>query len=265
MSLRDLLIARYGESPDVPPEAEKLARMAARGSCRKYLRDPVPMDLIRTLCGVALASPSKSDLQQRDIVIVTDPAIRARLDAITGWEWQREAPAFLVFCANHARMRTCHEIAGVPSGNHHLDSFFNASVDAGIALATFITAAEAVGLGCCPISVIRNQPEEVADALALPDFVVPVAGLTLGWPAEPPALSPRLSLRATVHENKFPTDQRAEIEDYDRRRPPPYQRAPERWGEKSGYGWSDDKARQYADPQRTDWGAFVRGKGFSTE
>jgi len=40
------------------------------------------------------------------------------------------------------------------------------------------------------------------------------------------------------------------------------QRSADRWGEASSYGWSEDKARQYADPARADFGAFVRGKGF---
>jgi nitroreductase/FMN reductase [NAD(P)H] len=31
------------------------------------------------------------------------------------------------------------------------------------------------------------------------------------------------------------------------------------------YGWSEDKARQYGVPQRTDFGAFVRGKGFKLD
>ena len=48
----------------------------------------------------------------------------------------------------------------------------------------FIRAAEAVGLGCCPISVIRNHIDEVAELLELPDFVFPVAGMTAGYPSE---------------------------------------------------------------------------------
>ena len=35
-----------------------------------------------------------------------------------------------------------------------------------------------------------------------------------------------------------------------------------RWGEVPFYGWSEDKARQYGVPQRADFGAFVRKKGF---
>jgi nitroreductase/FMN reductase [NAD(P)H] len=258
--------ARFGEAPEVPRAAEGLVDMAARGVCRLYRSDPVDPALIRTLCAVALSSPTKSDLQLRDIVVVTDPAIRARLDAITGFDWQPAAPVLLVFCANHARQLLCHEMAGVPVANDHLDGFFNAAVDAGIALATFVTAAERVGLGCCPLSVIRNRAAEVSELLGLPDRVIPVAGLTVGWPARPPRISPRLSLGATVHENRFGADQAGGIREYDRRRaavqPFARQREPGRWGEKPDYGWSDDKARQYAEPQRSDWGAFVRAKGF---
>ena len=53
---------------------------------------------------------------------------------------------------------------------------------------------------------------------------------------------------------------------YDRRRAAlaPYgtQRDPQRWGEVAQYGWSEDKARQYAEPQRSDFGAYVRACGF---
>ncbi|MFZ0607621.1 MAG: hypothetical protein WBD53_04905 [Xanthobacteraceae bacterium] len=56
------------------------------------------------------------------------------------------------------------------------------------------------------------------------------------------------------------------IDAYDRRRAAlrPYrrQRNVEHWGETQPYGWSEDKARQYAEPTRTDFGRFVRGKGF---
>jgi len=70
-----------------------------------------------------------------------------------------------------------------------------------------------------------------------------------------------------VIENQYrERDPSGEIAAYDRRRQAqrPYrrQRNPERWGEAPFYGWSEDKARQYAEPTRTDFGAFVRAKGF---
>jgi nitroreductase/FMN reductase [NAD(P)H] len=91
--------------------------------------------------------------------------------------------------------------------------------------------------------------------------------MCVGWPAEEGAITPRLSLGTTVHEERFEEgDLAQQIDAYDRRRARsrPYrnQRDPARFGAASFYGWSEDKARQYAVPLRADFGAFVRAKGF---
>ena len=136
-----------------------------------------------------------------------------------------------------------------------------------IALGTFVVAAEAVGLGCCPISIIRNHAAKVSEILALPDYVFPVAGMTLGWPSEPGYVSLRLPLAATVHRDRFDDGNiRDQIDAYDRRRASvqPYrrQRYATDYETAEFYGWSEDNARQYARPERADFGGFVRGKGF---
>jgi nitroreductase/FMN reductase [NAD(P)H] len=223
---------------------------------------------LRLLCACALSAPSKSDLQQCDIVIVTDTAIRAGIVAtIPDMPWIMDAPVFLMFVANGERLPMLAKLQDKPFPNDHLDQFFNAAVDAAIVLATFLRAASAVGLGCCPISAVRDHPQTVSDLLRLPQRVIPVAGLCVGWPGQAGEITPRLSLRTTVIENSYgERDLAKEIDAYDRRRAAlrPYrrQRSPERWGEADFYGWSQDKARQYGVPTRADFGAFVRGKGF---
>ena len=214
-------------------------------------------------------------MQQRDIVIIDDPTIRARINHLlsTGplaQEWIPGAPALLVFCGNNRRQRQIHEWRGKRFANDHLDAFFNAAVDAGIALSAFVIAAEAAGLGCAPISVIRNHADEVSGLLGLPDHVFPVAGLGFGWPSRKHHVSLRLPLSATVHRDRFSEAGIKETVDaYDRRRdgvaPIRKQRSPEVFGTADFYGWSEDKVRQYATPERADWGAFVRKKGFRLE
>ena len=66
-----------------------------------------------------------------------------------------------------------------------------------LALQTCILAAETVGLGACPISVLRNHAAAVGEILALPDKVFPVAGLCLGYPAQQGFISMRLPPEAT--------------------------------------------------------------------
>jgi len=91
--------------------------------------------------------------------------------------------------------------------------------------------------------------------------------MTLGWPAEPGYVSLRLPLAATVHRDRFDDRAiRAQVDAYDRRRAAvqPYrrQRYADDFADVPFYGWSEDKARQYARPERADFGAFVRAKGF---
>ena len=102
------------------------------------------------------------------------------------------APAFLVFLANGRRLPEIAKMRGKPFPNDHLDQFFNAAVDAGIVLASFIRAADAVGLGTCPISVIRDHSAKVSEMLKLAAAGDPggrdVRRLAVGGgPHQPPA------------------------------------------------------------------------------
>jgi nitroreductase/FMN reductase [NAD(P)H] len=273
-SLQDVLAERFGERLPVDSELsglDALLRMAVHRTHRRYTEQPVTPELIRLLCACALSAPSKSDLQQSDIVVVDDMAIRRAIaEKIADMPWIETAPAFLVFAANGRRLPFVSQLRGKPFPNDHLDAFFNAVADSAIVLGTFVAAAETVGLGCCAISAIRDHAAFVSEQLELPDRIVPLAGMCVGWPAQRGYISPRLGLTATVHHNRYSRrDLAADIDAYDRRRnegrPSWKQRHPERWGTAEFYGWSEDKARQYAEPLRSDFGAFVRSKGFKLD
>lgn len=268
------LAERFGERFPVDPKLaglDELARIAGHHVHRRFLPRAVEPALLRLLCACALSAPSKSDLQQADILVVRDRAKQRAIAAlIADMPWIADAPVFLVFLANGGRLPQIARLRGKPFPNDHLDLFFNAVVDSALVLATFMRAAAAVGLGSCPISAIRDRADVVSELFALPERVVPVAGLCVGWPAEVGGITPRLGLDTTLHEDRYPAGELApKLDAYDRRRERqrPYrrQRAPERWGEASFYGWSEDKARQYAEPLRADFGAFVRAKGFRLE
>jgi len=272
--IADATLRRYGEAVEVRgrlPGLDALAAMNERSVCRRYRPDPVPEDLFRLLCATALASPTKSDLQQADIVRVTAPAKRAAIHALLpSSPWIAGAPEFLVFCGDGFRLRRIFERRGVAFPNEHLDAFFNAAVDGAIVLAAFVQAAELAGLGSCPISEIRNHAATVSDLLGLPDWVFPIAGLALGYPESKEPMSPRLALTATVHVDRYAGDGlERELHAYDDRRvrDRPYrrQRSIERFGSAERYGWTEDKLRQYSDSQRADFGAFVRSKRYRLE
>ncbi len=252
---------RFGEGVSLPESwsgAETLLGLLSHRSHRAYVNRKVDEKLLRLLLACALSSPSKSDLQQADIIHVRDSNKRiAFADLIPSMPWIRKAPVFLIFCGNGRRIRQVSALRGETFANDHLDAFFNAAVDAAMVMSTFINAAEAAGLGCCPISAVRNHCKAVNELLELPPLVFPVAGMCVGYPENEGRLSQRLPLEVTTHTDVF---KEAKLEDkieaYDQRRAAAMPAS-------DRYFWSEAKAKQYSEPQRTGFGAYIRKKGFN--
>src|SRR5689334_6787658 len=107
---RSVLQRRFGSSEshfEIPVDAPDLhPQLGARGVVRSFTAQSVPYDLLHRLCALALCSPTKSDLQQRDIVIVDDAALQERIlaplsEGPTGQAWLKDVPALLIFCGNN--------------------------------------------------------------------------------------------------------------------------------------------------------------------
>jgi nitroreductase len=274
-TIADLIEHRFGlptTAGRALPADGTLGQLLAHRTHRRYTPEPVPEEILEMVVAAALSAPSKSDLQQVAIILVRD---RAKQTTIGSWipdmPWIATAPLFAVFCGDNRRLRRiASELRGRPFPNDTLDMFMNAAVDTGLVLQNFIVAAGAVGLGCCPISVVRNHVEALSTLLELPPGVFPVAGLCVGYPAQPGWISMRLPPALTVHTDRYDDSRLAEeVESYDRRRearhatPRDKQRSVERYGYTEPYGWSEDKARQYSVPERHNFGPFVRRHGFA--
>jgi nitroreductase len=230
----------------------------------------VAPELIDALLDVAFSAPSKSDYQQATVLRVADAENRKAMAALVpSMPWIGTAPVFLVCLGDARRLEQLGELRGHPQPNGALEGFFNATVDAALALQTCVLAAETLGLGTCPISVLRNHIKAVGEILELPDKVFPVAALCLGYPAQTGFISMRLPLEATVHIDRYDdTGLAAAVDGYDRRRDARHsikdrQRAPERFGTAEFYGWSEDKARQQMTPEGVGFAAWLRARGFT--
>ena len=70
------------------------------------------------------------------------------------------------------------------------------------------------GLGYCYLGTTVYQPQQIIDILHLPRLVMPVATLTVGWPAEQPPLSDRLPLESFVHQDTYHDYMGADIDTY---------------------------------------------------
>ncbi len=249
-------------------ENDTIYNILSRRSHRLFNTDNVSEDLLDTLLATAFSAPSKSDLQQACVINVQDKAKQQRIaNASSKTLWAANSPIFLVWCGDSRRIRKLSDWRGHKFANDHLDAFMNAAVDAAICMQTFIVAAESYGLGCCPVSEIRDHIQLLSDELNLPQHVFPVSGLCVGWPQDKPSISMRLPLSTTVQIDTY-DDKKLfeEIAEYDLRRKNFEEELFDQQGqaEEPEYGgWSKERSKQYSTPARDDFGEYIRSQGFN--
>ena len=264
---------RYGDETgrEVPPEMPvTVTELLLRRCIRRYTDAPVPDELLHTLLACAQSAPTKSNLQQYSIIVTTDRDLRMKLaDLNPDTGHMKYCPVFLTFCADMRRAKRLTEKHGYAFANNNMDTFLNATVDAALAMQCFITAAEAAGLGCAPISQVRNRMQDFCDALDIPEGVFPIAGLTLGWPDWEGRMNARLPMEAVIHREKYDdSDLESLIDAYDARRlesnpiAPDGQRHADKYGVSENCTWSENVARQLSVAERPGFKDFLLSNGF---
>lgn len=186
-----------------------------RRSIRKYADKEVDGALLDRLLNAACRTQTMGNLQLYSVVVTRDEAMKRRLaPAHFNQPMVTEAPVVLTVCADFRRTtRWCEERHADPGYDNFL-SFVNAATDALLFTQTFCNLAEAEGLGCCFLGTTVYMPQTIIDVLQLPRFVMPVATITLGWPAEEPPLTDRLPLEAIVHDERYYDYSRERIEQF---------------------------------------------------
>jgi len=114
-----------------------------------------------------------------------------------------QAPVVLTICADFNRTSVWARNRKAEPGYNNFLSFINASIDALLYTQTLCNLMDEEGLGYCYLGTTVYMPQMIIDTLQLPQLVMPVATLTVGWPAEEPALSDRLPLESFVHNETY--------------------------------------------------------------
>src|SRR5882757_7914123 len=157
----DAITRRFGDggpSGEGAEDNDLIRRVLSRKTVRRYSDRMPAEELLDLLVACALSTSAKSDFQQVSILRVRDQEKRSAIGKLfPAMPWIGIAPVFLVFRGDARRLQRIGEMRGKPVENGTLEGFFNASVDAALAMQTMMLCAESAGLGVCPISVIRNE------------------------------------------------------------------------------------------------------------
>ena len=245
----------------------------SRASVRKFSKKNISKELLTLLLTAAQSAPSKSNLQQYSIMVIQNQSLKNEISKLIGdTKWALTAPVFLLFLADIRRNIKITNHKGYNHKNNNVDTFMNGVIDSALSMQSMISASESIGLGICPISMIRNIIEEVKNLCKLPKGVFPIAGLALGWPDEKSPVSIRLPQDIVTHYNTYNEKNLIDkINQYDERvfKVAPIERNKQRhvdiYGVAKKGTWSENISRQLSVAERKDFKKWLKNHGFRLE
>ncbi len=196
------------------------ATLLDRRSIRRYEREDIPQETIDFIYEAIRNTPTSYNGQQFSVIDVDDQAIKEQLYELTGQKQIKTCRRFLLFCADYNKIYTlaAAKSSEMPDFPMTADGVIVGVVDATLAMMSALTAAEASGLGTCPIGYARTAaPEAIARILKLPQHVFVVCGLAIGIPREMPDMKPKQATDLVIFHNAYrQDDMTGELLDYDK-------------------------------------------------
>jgi len=182
-------------------------------SIRKYKNTPISKEILDTILEAASRTSTTGNMQVYSIIVTQDEERKKELHKLHfGQGMVLEAPVLLTFNADFNRFNKWCEQRNAEPGYDNFLSFFTASIDALLAAQNATIAAEAQGLGVCYLGTTTYQAGKLVDFFNLPEGVVPVTTLVIGYPDEQPDLVDRLPARGIVHYEKYQDFTEADID-----------------------------------------------------
>ncbi|MEK3989036.1 oxygen-insensitive NADPH nitroreductase [Robertmurraya sp. FSL R5-0851] len=235
-------------------------------SIRNFEDKPLTREQIEIIVESAQAASTSSYIQAYSIIGVTDREKKKKLAELAGNQtYVEENGHFFVFCADLYR----HEYIGKMEGRDVIPSiestekFMVALIDASLAAQNASLAAESLGLGICYIGGIRNNLNEVGKLLNIPERVIPLFGLAVGYPKKITDKKPRLPLSHVYHEEQYHTDHyEEELTSYNNVISNYYM---ERTAGKRTDTWTEQMAKMLEKKSRMYMKDYVQGQKFNKQ
>ncbi len=183
---------------------ETLKTLLEHRTIRKYKDQPIEPEKMDKIYEAAFRASTTGGMQVYSIIKTEDAGMKKKLHEIHfGQSMLKEAPVTLTFLADFNRFnKWCRQRNAEPVYDNFM-SFMTAAIDALLAAQNACVAAEDQGLGICYIGTVTYQAKKLIELFELPKGVVPVACITIGYPAEYPEQVDRLPPNAMVHDEKY--------------------------------------------------------------
>ena len=177
---------------------------ANRRTVRRYTAQEVAPELLTQLLEEATHAPNTGNMQLYSVIVTrSEEGKRAFAPLHFNQPAATGCSVLLTFCIDINRFNLWCKEGNADAGFGNLQMLLAGAIDASLFAQQFNTLAEMHGLGCCYLGTTAYNAPEIAKVLELPDGVVPLVSLTVGYPEGEAPLSDRLPLEAIVHDEKY--------------------------------------------------------------
>ena len=184
-----------------------------RASFRHFSDKMIPESLLEKIIEKAMKAPTCGNMQLYSVIVTQD---KTRKQQLAKEHFNQpaavNAPVILTICADFNRFSRWCAINGANPGYDNFHSFIVALTDAVIFAQQITTIAEMEGLGTCYLGTVNYNAQNISSMLGLPELVVPVASLAIGYPEGPKEETERLPLKAVLHYEQYREDSDDDIE-----------------------------------------------------
>ena len=181
-----------------------MKNLTTRRTIRQYSNREVSQELLNRLMTEASRTQTMGNLQLYSVVVTRSAEKKQQLaPAHFNQPMVTKAPVVLTVCADFNRTSVWARNRKAVPGYDNFLSFVNAGIDALLFTQTLCNLMDEEGLGYCYLGTTVYMPQMIIDTLHLPQLVMPVATITVGWPAEEPPLSDRLPLESFIHDETY--------------------------------------------------------------
>ena len=173
-------------------------------SIRKFRPTPIPEEVLRECLEAASRASTCGNMQLYSLVVTRDETLRERLAPCHfNQPMVRQAPCVVTVCADIHRFTMWCEQRDADPAYDNFAWFLNASTDALLAAQNLCVEAEMHGLGICYLGTTTYNADRIAEVLALPEGVIPVTTVTMGYPDKLPPPTDRLPLEGVIHRERY--------------------------------------------------------------
>lgn len=175
-----------------------------RRTIRQYTDEVVSSELLNELLETSFRTPTMGNMQLYSVIVTRDAGMKRQMAPLHfNQPMVEQASVVLTFCADFNRFTRWCDINHANPGYDNFLSFINAVSDTLLVTQTFCNLAEDCGLGTCYLGTTVYNSEGLIDLLKLPRLVMPIAAITVGYPAEMPEQSDRLPHQSLIHAETY--------------------------------------------------------------